>query len=716
MDEEGKESREEDAAPLCSGFVTESHGRNRAQNGAVPSGPPLDSVPLMPAKEPNSRADWRIPLEQVEAILQPSLSAAETKVTLVMRQFVESIESQILSALKQAAMEIIEHLGKEAAMRVLIAERKAALFEQELINTKQEALAMLLRLKNSMDAQIIQAERACVIERKQIQEMEAKLLTSQDTVKTLKAELKRKGEVLEKMKKVMCPLDGNCLELMRSSSEYSTMQVTSSEKQSPECLLTEKPSLQSVIMKCKERHIPSNGDNQGRYRETANESTADVLPLSEGNENKECMSTENDLRSRSVEETQMPSTVCFKGQTDIPVTTAAGLTQDYCTHTRGQHVSISMAYPCAKFDNTNVNVDFKDMNYVQKENAGCFLSQSTIFVTSTGKSCTLDGGSVHLDRKASPTSESDASLGVESKLATTDTGAIAVRNAEKQKDCVSCPDVYSASFLPQDREASAREAESLQTSGGDEKAASSTRGSLGMKVENKDANSCGLDTNKHVEEKGNPEVDFSTSSKLLVKDGVSVQSTLYSSTMNSSQENMGVTLETTDNRNDGGGAALTGIVQSDGNKARLSVGLDLTGQECERAILARMPSATKGSKNIHGEMTDINVGQGPETNVKAPEQQAHSRLTRFTFQRKRRREGPFQQNGNLVQEEKDPKKGETKQHEHFPVSLSGKSPQKHTMILLASQKSSLVAESSRDSRRLMQGARQLISLSEKKSW
>lgn len=115
-------------------------------------------------------------------------------------------------------------------------------------------------------------------------------------------------------------------------------------------------------------------------------------------------------------------------------------------------------------------------------------------------------------------------------------------------------------------------------------------------------------------------------------------------------------------------------------------------------------------------MTDISVGQGPETNVKAPEQQAHSRLTRFTFQRKRRREGPFQQNGNLVQEEKDPKKGETKQHEHFAGSLSGKSPQKHRMVLLASQKSSLVAESSRDSRRLMQGARQLISLSEKKSW
>lgn len=715
MDEEGKDSWKEDAAPLSGGFVTESRGRNGAENGAVPSGPPLDSVPSIPAKEPNSRADWRIPLEQVEAILQPSLSAAETKVTLVMRQFVESIETQILSALKQAAMDIIEHLGKEAAMRVLVAERKAALFEQELINTKQEALAMLLRLKHSMDAQIIEAERACLIERRRTQEMEAKLLTSQDTVKTLKAELKRKGEVLEKMQKVVCPSDDNCLDLMHSPSEYSTMQVTSSVKQSHEHMLTGKLSLPSVFMKCKEQQIPANGDNQGRYRETANESTAGVLLLSEGNENKECMSTENDLRSRSVEERQMASTVCFKGQTDIPVTTAASLTQDYGTHARPQHVSITMAYPCAKFENTNVNVDFEDMNSFQKKSAGCFLSQSSIFLTSTGKSCTLDGASVHLDRKTSPTSESDASLGVESKLAMTDTGALAIRNVEKQKDCVSCPDVYSAAFLPQDREASAREAESSQTSGGDEKAASSTRESLGMKIENKDANSCGVDINNHVEEKGNPEVDFSTSSKLLVKDGVSVQSTLYNSPVSLSQENIGITLETADNKNDGEGAVLTGIVQTDGSKARLSVGPDITGQECEGAILGSMP-ATEGLKNIHGEMTDIDVGQGPETNVKAPEQQANSRLTRFTFQRKRRREGPFQQNGNLVQEEKDPKKEETKQHEHFPSSLSGKSPQKHRTVLLASQKSSLVAESSRDSRRLMQGARQLISLSEKKSW
>lgn len=55
-----------------------------------------------------------------------------------------------------------------------------------------------------------------------------------------------------------------------------------------------------------------------------------------------------------------------------------------------------------------------------------------------------------------------------------------------------------------------------------------------MKVENKDENSCGLDTNKHVEEKGNLEVDFSTSSKFLDKDGLlELLNNLIHSTANS---------------------------------------------------------------------------------------------------------------------------------------------------------------------------------------
>lgn len=96
-----------------------------------------------------------------------------------------------------------------------------------------------------------------------------------------------------------------------------------------------------------------------------------------------------------------------------------------------------------------------------------------------------------MDRKSSPTLQSDASLGVKGKLIMIDKGAIVVRNTEKKKDCVSFTYVYDVAFLPQDREESAQETESSQTSSGDEKVASSIRESLGMRVENKDANSCG---------------------------------------------------------------------------------------------------------------------------------------------------------------------------------------------------------------------------------
>lgn len=54
-------------------------------------------------------------------------------------------------ALTQAVTEIFEQLGKEAAARVIMAERKASIVEQEHIYTKQQALAMMLRIKHTSD-------------------------------------------------------------------------------------------------------------------------------------------------------------------------------------------------------------------------------------------------------------------------------------------------------------------------------------------------------------------------------------------------------------------------------------------------------------------------------------------------------------------------------------------------------------------------------------
>eukprot|EP01018_Ginkgo_biloba_P021001 Gb_22290 [translate_table: standard] len=72
---------------------------------------------------------------------------------------------------------------------------------------------------------------------------------------------------------------------------------------SPEQMPSGKPIIPSIIMKNEEQHVPRSGDDQRRFEETANES---VL---EGNENKECLSTEADLLPQLAEERHLESTL-----------------------------------------------------------------------------------------------------------------------------------------------------------------------------------------------------------------------------------------------------------------------------------------------------------------------------------------------------------------------------------------------------------------------
>jgi tRNA(Arg) A34 adenosine deaminase TadA len=91
---------------------------------------------------------------QVVAALRPCLKAAESMVIRSWQQSIEAMEKRLLSALKQAAREIVDHLEKEAGARVVMAECKAAMVEQEHIQTKQQAHAMMLRLKDTSDTMV----------------------------------------------------------------------------------------------------------------------------------------------------------------------------------------------------------------------------------------------------------------------------------------------------------------------------------------------------------------------------------------------------------------------------------------------------------------------------------------------------------------------------------------------------------------------------------
>lgn len=62
---------------------------------------------------------------------------------------------QEMVALKKAYADVILNTVKEAAGRVMVAERRALMFQQELASSKEEALHMLMRLKQMMDAKVL---------------------------------------------------------------------------------------------------------------------------------------------------------------------------------------------------------------------------------------------------------------------------------------------------------------------------------------------------------------------------------------------------------------------------------------------------------------------------------------------------------------------------------------------------------------------------------
>ncbi|KAJ8772367.1 hypothetical protein K2173_027544 [Erythroxylum novogranatense] len=64
-------------------------------------------------------------------------------------------DSEKLTALKKAYVDIMLNTAKEAAARIMVSERKAQRYRRELFAAKDEALRMLLRLKQMLDAKLI---------------------------------------------------------------------------------------------------------------------------------------------------------------------------------------------------------------------------------------------------------------------------------------------------------------------------------------------------------------------------------------------------------------------------------------------------------------------------------------------------------------------------------------------------------------------------------
>uniref|UniRef100_A0A7N0VFE1 Uncharacterized protein n=1 Tax=Kalanchoe fedtschenkoi TaxID=63787 RepID=A0A7N0VFE1_KALFE len=98
-------------------------------------------------------------------------------------------DSEKLTALKKAYAEIILNTAKEAAVRVMAAERRAFRFQRELADAKEEALRVMVRLKQMMDSRIYEADLVASSQRSKIEELEAQLHEAEDIVKDLREEL-----------------------------------------------------------------------------------------------------------------------------------------------------------------------------------------------------------------------------------------------------------------------------------------------------------------------------------------------------------------------------------------------------------------------------------------------------------------------------------------------------------------------------------------------
>ncbi|PSR89617.1 Golgin subfamily A member 6-like protein [Actinidia chinensis var. chinensis] len=103
-----------------------------------------------------------------------------------------------LTALKRAYADIILNTAKEAAARIMVSERKVLRFQQELNVAKEQALQMLLRLKQMMDSKVTEAEVRYLSQQRKIEELEGQLQDAENTIGEAEAKsLSQQGKIEE---------------------------------------------------------------------------------------------------------------------------------------------------------------------------------------------------------------------------------------------------------------------------------------------------------------------------------------------------------------------------------------------------------------------------------------------------------------------------------------------------------------------------------------
>ncbi|KAM0943203.1 hypothetical protein DsansV1_C13g0119761 [Dioscorea sansibarensis] len=105
-----------------------------------------------------------------------------------------------MASLKKVYADVILNMAQESAARILVSERRALGFQRSLFAAKDEAVSTLLRLKSIMESKIKEAEKQSLGQIRRIQELESQLNEAEDTIDSLRTELKSMHDKLEKMK------------------------------------------------------------------------------------------------------------------------------------------------------------------------------------------------------------------------------------------------------------------------------------------------------------------------------------------------------------------------------------------------------------------------------------------------------------------------------------------------------------------------------------
>ncbi|KAF7123788.1 hypothetical protein RHSIM_Rhsim12G0160600 [Rhododendron simsii] len=152
---------------------------------------------------------------------------------------------QRVTALKRAYADIILNTAKEAAARIMVSERKAVGFQHELNVAKEQALQTLLRLKQMMDSKGGEAGVTYLSQQKMIEDLEARLREAEDTIneaemtslsqrqkiEELEAQLEEAEDIVKDVREELREVQAELERVRNSKSQQMDLNDTVAEEQ-----------------------------------------------------------------------------------------------------------------------------------------------------------------------------------------------------------------------------------------------------------------------------------------------------------------------------------------------------------------------------------------------------------------------------------------------------------------------------------------------------